>query len=348
MRFHSNTGWWNRAVDLLVTGLLEFKAFDLFSITFGIGVAIQAERGKSRGVGVAAFLVRRFLILLIFGAAHMALISNVDILTLYAVCGLLLILTLRLPTALLFLAGLVGIYAPPMLTRLSAFPSESLLRGHVPEAMRIYSQAGFSAIVEFRWHETQMLIIPLLLLVAQKSFGLMLLGVAVWRSGILQNPEPYRSLLWIVFWIGGTIGICATSAEVWLHSTGKELKIALVFNALGSDLPLALAYGAGLLAWRRGPRASAILLPVAAAGRMALTNYLTQTIAMALLFYGFGFGLFGRLDPLAGAAIGAALYSGQLWFSEWWLSRYRFGPFEWLWRLMSYGRWQPMRIGRPL
>ena len=88
LRFHSNTGWWNRAVDLLVTGLLEFKAFDLFSITFGIGVAIQAERGKSRGVGVAAFLVRRFLILLIFGAAHMALISNVDILTLYAVCGL--------------------------------------------------------------------------------------------------------------------------------------------------------------------------------------------------------------------------------------------------------------------
>ena len=101
LHFHSHAGWVNHTVDLLVTVLVEFKAFDLFALTFGIGVAVQAERAGLRGVRVEVFLVRRFLVLLGFGACHMLLVSNVDILTLYAVCGLLSITLLRLPTAVL-------------------------------------------------------------------------------------------------------------------------------------------------------------------------------------------------------------------------------------------------------
>src|SRR5207249_7348136 len=78
----------NHAVDLLVAVFLEFKALYLFSLTFGIGVAVQAERAKLRDIHVEAFLVRRFLVLLAFGACHMLLVSKVDILALYAVCGL--------------------------------------------------------------------------------------------------------------------------------------------------------------------------------------------------------------------------------------------------------------------
>ena len=77
---------------------------------------------------------------------------------------------------------------------------------------------------------------------------------------------------------------------------------------------------------------------------MALTNYLTQSLVFALLFYGYGFRLFGRLDPKTTAAFGVAFYGGQLWFSVWWLKHYCFGPFEWLWRSMTYGRRQPMRV----
>ena len=77
---------------------------------------------------------------------------------------------------------------------------------------------------------------------------------------------------------------------------------------------------------------------------MAFTNYLTQSLLFALLFYGFGFGLFGRLAPAPAAALGVVVYASQLWFSSWWLHRYRFGPFEWLWRSMTYGQRQPMRV----
>jgi uncharacterized protein len=79
-QFHSHAGWTNRPVDLLVALLVEFKAFDLFALNFGIGVAVQGERAVARGVGVEAFLVRRFLVLFGFGACHVLLVSNVDIL----------------------------------------------------------------------------------------------------------------------------------------------------------------------------------------------------------------------------------------------------------------------------
>jgi uncharacterized protein len=110
----------------------------------------------------------------------------------------------------------------------------------------------------------------------------------------------------------------------------------------GSDLPLVLAYAAGLLAWHRSDRPKVWTAPVAAAGRMALSNYLAQSLIFAILFYGYGFGLFGRLDAATAAALGVALYAGQLWCSVWWLRRYRFGPFEWVWRSITYGRRQPM------
>jgi uncharacterized protein len=107
---------------------------------------------------------------------------------------------------------------------------------------------------------------------------------------------------------------------------------------------LALAYAAALLAWKRSQGAATATAPFVAAGRMALSNYLGQTIAFAVLFYGYGFGLFGKLPPSTTAVIGIVFYGVQLWLSVWWLRRFRFGPFEWLWRSLTYGRRQPMRI----
>jgi uncharacterized protein len=342
--FHTHSGWANRAVDVLVAVLLEFKAFDLFSLTFGIGVAIQAERAKLRGIAVAGFLGRRFLILLAFGACHLLLVSNVDILTLYAVCGLMMIPLLRLPAAVLALAGLAAVYLPTVFPRGPMLPPAAVLQKHVVDATRIYSQGNFGAILAFHWHETQELIAPLLIGSAQRVFGLMLLGTAIWRAGVVREPQRYRLALWTVCLVAGVFGLISTTAGVLSKSSGAPVKVAPVFQVLGSDVPLALAYAAGLLAWRRGQRSQRWTAPVAAAGRMALTNYLAQSLVFAVLFYGYGFGLFGRLGTAAAAAIGVAFYAAQLWFSMWWLQRYRFGPFEWLWRSLTYGRRQPMRL----
>ena len=122
----------------------------------------------------------------------------------------------------------------------------------------------------------------------------MLLGVAV---GVIREPGRYRRWLWVVCAGAGVIGLINTTADVLSESSGTPVKVAPVLEALGSHVPLALAYAAGLLAWRRPARSDAWTRPVAAAGRMALSNYLAQSLVFGAVFYGYGFGLFGRLAP---------------------------------------------------
>ena len=339
-QFHSHSGLVNHSIDLALAELVEFKAINLFSLTFGVGVAVQAERAGLRGVRAELFLIRRFSILLLAGACHMVLVANVDILMLYAVCGLILVLFLRLPTALLAVAGIAAIYLPNLI---HGWPSEAELHAGAANAALIYPTGTYLAILEFRWHETLHLILPILKSVAQHFFGLMLLGVAIWRCGVIQQPSRFRKLLWAIALIAGLTGLLNTSVEVLAHENGSSLPVPLWFKYLGSNVPLALAYGAALLAWRRSQTAMAITSPLVAAGRMALTNYLTQSIVLSILFYGYGFRLFGRLDPQSAAAIGVIFYAVQLWFSAWWLRRFRFGPFEWVWRSLTYGRWVAIR-----
>jgi uncharacterized protein len=114
---------------------------------------------------------------------------------------------------------------------------------------------------------------------------------------------------------------------------------------LGSDVTLALAYGACLLAFQGKSKFGPPSQYFAAAGQMALTNYLMQSILFSLVFYGFGLGLIGQLAPLPCLLGGIAFYAMQLAASRWWLKRYRFGPCEWLWRSLSYGTRQPMLKG---
>jgi len=80
---------------------------------------------------------------------------------------------------------------------------------------------------------------------------------------------------------------------------------------------------------------------------MALTTYLIQSITLGFLFYGYGFGLFGRIGSAAAACIGVTIYLIQVQLSRFWLGRFQFGPFEWLWRSLTYGRRQPMRRRHP-
>ena len=334
----------NHAIDLAVATLLEFKAFNLFSLCFGIGVAVQAERVALRNLDVAAFLFRRFSILLAFGVIHLVFISNVDILSLYAICGLFLIPLLRLAAVVLGVAGLAAIYLPSLpLDGLTRLPQESMWREHADLATRIYSQGTFAQALSFRWSETRAYILPLIAMTAQKTFGLMLIGVALWRGGIIQNPHRHRRALFSIGFFAGLVGVVNTISDVAAREAGQPSSVPALLQAFGSHVPLAFSYGAWLIAWRHSANTARLTLAFAAAGRMALSNYLAQSIIFGFIFYGYGLGLFGKPDPTSASILAFGLYIFQLWFSVWWLKRYRFGPFEWLWRSMTYGRRQPMR-----
>jgi uncharacterized protein len=296
-----------------VGGLIEFKAFTLFSFLFGVGVAIQAERSAGKD---AYFFVRRFGALLTFGLIHLLLVWNGDILTLYAACGLLLIPLLRLPASALAVLGMLLIGSQGFLSSAVRFPDNTTQRVLTAVALHTYGTGGWQELLAFRWRETVLLIVPLLVLSFPRTLGLMLWGVATWRYGLLQGN---RWLWWWVLAVSATIGLAG----------------AIFRKDEVATIPLAFAYAAAVLLWN--PRSSWI----ASGGQMALTNYLFQSIVFGFVFYSYGLGYYGRLGVCLTLCIGVVFYCAQLTVSRWWLKRFYFGPFEWLWRCISYVRWQP-------
>jgi len=129
-----------------------------------------------------------------------------------------------------------------------------------------------------------------------------------------------------------TIGLMSLGVAIWRKPIPSVIAGIVITVFVQRDITQALVYGTAI----------ALIAPhlrwFAPLGRMALTNYVTQSIVLTTLFYGFG--LFGRITPGQGVAISLTLYSCQLLLSHWWLRRYRFGPLEWLWRSLAYGRRQ--------
>ena len=327
---HTPPGRANYAVEILLAALLEFKAFTVFSLLFGVGMGIQAGRLPAR------FLVRRFLVLLLFGVCHMTLLSNVDILCLYAVCGLLLLPLTRLPSRVLAALGVLGL-AATLLPLWSKFvPDAQALRIQGELATRIYATGSFAELLRFRWDETRRFILPLLFTVFPRTLGVMLLGLAAWKTGALSDPRKHRAWLAGVAVGAGTVGMATTLLQTWSQESGRWPVSDTVLSAL-STVPLALAYAAGLLLWLSGPRAGFLAPLLAAVGRLSLSNYLGQSLVLGFLFYGYGLGLCGRFGSAAALGIGIALYLTQVLGSVLYLRRFRFGPMEWLWRTLTYG-----------
>ena len=302
------------ALLFLMSALVEFKAFAIFSFLFGVGVAIQSDRMQPGARTL--FLMRRFGALLAIGLAHVLFIWNGDILTLYAVCGLMLIPLVNLPRSVLLTLGVLVIAANLVVSVPARIPGEVMLRQLSADALRTYRTGSWGAITLFRWDEARILILPLLLMSLPRTLGLMLCGVAAWRFRFFDD----RRRVWCWMFVAGVAGCVAAIAA-------RDGQLAV--------LPLAAVYTAGFLLWN--PRARML----AAGGRMALSNYLAQSVVFGFVFYSYGLGWFGRAGVAAALAGAILLYVVQLICSEWWLRRFRFGPVEWVWRSLSYMKRQP-------
>jgi uncharacterized protein len=337
----------DRVVEILAAGVLEFKAITIFSFLFGAGIAIQMERASAHNVNARYFLARRLGWLLVLGAMHLLLIWNGDILALYALCGVLLLPLAGLPWQMLVLIGTAFVALPEFAWFGIHVPSGLAAISEITRTREAYGNGGYIAILKFRWQETWSFIVTLLIAVMPRTFGLFCWGVAAWRSGILMRPLLHRGKLAVCLVAGAAAGGVITANEVWAGVSGHAYWPALQHTHLDASILLALAYVSGLLLWLTPQRATR-MPGLAAMGRMALTNYLMQSIVLGWVFYGYGFGLFGQIGPAAAAAIGVAIYVMQVYLSRLYLQRFRFGPFEWLWRSLSYGVRQPMRRGPDL
>ncbi len=348
------------AMEFGLEWLVIGKFYALFSLLFGIGFAIQIGRLEQRGEGTGRYL-RRLFILFLFGLAHLLLLWLGDILALYAAMGAVLLLFRRASDrALLVWAAIL--WTLPILwaaaIHFAGFaPDEPIFnaairtitatgldvsRGPLP----VFQSADIAA--HLKAHPGEALI-RLADLVRQMRFtkvlGMFLIGLWIGRRAIHANAAKYRPLLRRVAIVGLGVGLPLSAVKAVLfmwpnESPGIEVAGEL-FYCLGTPT-LALGYAAGFtLLWLGARRGAAEI--AAPAGRMALTNYLMQTVLQSAIFYGWGLGLLGKFGLVIILPLSAAIFALQIAYSRWWLARYRFGPAEWLWRSATYGALQPMR-----
>jgi uncharacterized protein len=362
----------DRGASWLIRWLAEGKFYSLFAMLFGLGFILQLDRAEARGRRFMPAYLRRLAVLFAFGVLHGVFFWVGDILAIYAVLGLPLLLFRRtrprrlliwsailllLPTFLIATATvlLAAVRADPA----AALQYETLLaeqraatQAEIARVAAVYGQGSFAEITAQRVQDLlQMWLFTLFIL--PNIFAMFLLGVYLARQRIFHTPEAHRGVLRRLCAWGFSLGlplnaVYATGIETLVRSEPSgPLVVALLAQAVGAPL-LALGYAAGLALLWQSPIWQPRLRLLAPPGRMALTNYLLQSLIATWLFYGYGLGWFGKVGIAAGLGLTLAIYVLNVAISQWWLHRFRFGPAEWLWRTLTYLHPQTMIVTRAL
>ena len=339
-------------VAALVQVLAAGKFWTLFSVLFGLGFAMRMDRAGARGSRFAPVYMRRPLILLLFGLTH-ALLHPLEILHRYALLGVLFLPLRRATTRTLVVVGLIGLLVPPIVKSLGTLGATDtsvtpeLARQRQADAVHVYSEGSLLELMTYNARRFQREAPDIRVLA---PFPYFLLGFHLGRRRFLETLASHLPLIRRARWwtLGLGVGIQAAVLSVFFLPTtavppvARPLLPALL--DLGSGM-LGLFYGCVIMLLVQRTGWIRRLGGLAAVGRLALTNYLVQTVLVTTLLYGYGAGLYGRLGVITGLPVALLIFLLQMILSRWWIQRFRFGPVEWLWRTATYGRPQPLRAG---
>ncbi|MFC5153039.1 DUF418 domain-containing protein [Streptomyces amakusaensis] len=337
----------HQAWRYLSTVLLESKFYLLFSFLFGYSFTLQIRSAERAGARPVPRFLRRCAALLVIGVLHATLLYPGDILITYSVLGVILLTVrgIRPRTAVrasmsvfvfcavaflvlgwLVWAGHLDMGANP--SRADALAAQEALRG------------GFGSVVGQFVSEQPGGALMTVVVQGTPAFAAFLLGLAAGKREILADPLRHRDLLRRIQRVGFPIGLAGSVVYAHLEKNGTGMEaagFAMTVNMLTAPL-LSAAYAATVLRMLSGGRHDRLGRALAPAGRMALTNYLTQSLVMALLFTGYGFALVGRVAPVLVTVIALTLFAVQLVISRWWLSTHAYGPVEWVLRAVTNAR----------
>jgi uncharacterized protein len=348
---------WHESAYFLVLVLIEAKFYSLFSLLFGVGFAVFVQRAAARGADAARLFKRRLLGLLLIGLVHTFLIWMGDILATYALIGFALVpfigrddrIVLRWAVAMLLLP--IVLYAAMVGGAWAAsVPSQPPGASGAPPAILMDAAAGFATggygdvLTGNAIFTAAQVVRRFMLMFFPRVFGMFLIGFYIGRRNMFADLDSHRPLLRRVFGWGLAIGLPLAFAGARMEGSnmgvpGMAGLLETTVKSIGVPV-LSLGYAAGLCLLFQ--RARGLRRAFAPAGQVALTNYLVQSVAAVAIFYGIGFGLFGRV-PLVIALGGAlAFFVLQMIASKAWLARAAFGPVEWLWRMFTYRRRVPL------
>jgi uncharacterized membrane protein YeiB len=355
---------WANFVAWIATNLFfQDKMIAIFSMLFGAGILVFTERAEARGAPVAGLYYRRQLWLLLFGIIHTYGFWFGDVLTTYSVCAMVLFPLRRLSPRLLLAGGFL-VFSVAILFRqwpavYDRVASAVLGPLHTPTKAPMSDAEAYRGtwLALFRWRawlNTYWHVDGALGYDFWRCSGFMMAGMGLMKLRVfeaLRSARFHRNLMLLGFGIGLPLAAFAIWESAAAHK-GIARRFGIASLAPGKPTAMLLAGAAVALGHvglvmeicRRGlfPRARAAL---AATGRMALTNYLGQTLVCVLVFDGWAFGQWGRFGIAAQLLLVLAIWVAQLALSPLWLRRFWFGPMEWLWRSLTYWKRQPWSKG---
>lgn len=371
---YGSSGWLDYALYDFNYLFFDGKMRGLFSFLFGASALLVIERATGKGESAARIHYARMFWLLLFGLAHLYLIWWGDILHHYALVGMVLFwfrdlkVSTLIHTAIGLLAvqtalfGLIAVDAHRTEALVASGAANKAVQRHYANyrdffgqppptviAAELATQRGtYPAIFAKRLKKEANTPATTLFLVGYETLAYMLLGMAMLKSGLLRGTwDSARYRRWLM--IGAGIALPGYGFGAWWMASHHYSTAAVAAGLTVISTPfrpfaiIAWACAIALLT-----RLGGALVPrIGAAGRMAFSNYLGTSLLCTTLFYGYGFGLYGRLSRAECYLVMLGIWALMLLWSAPWLAHYRYGPMEWLWRSLARGRLQPLRRDRP-
>ena len=354
---------YDQITHFLVHFFVEGKFYSIFSFLFGFGFALQIARAEERGDTNASLFKRRLFWLLVIGLLHAYLLWAGDILSIYALMGFLLILFRKksnesllkwafalmlvpIVTYILLYIAFVA-FAPPDAT--AGFEAAQINGWN--DNIRTVTESNYWQIVSS--YNLKYIVGRYMGLIFQmrlpKILAMFLLGMYAYRRGFFQDLAGHKPFTRKILVYGLILGLIGNISMAWL--AGNEAPFppspSGVAGVIGYSfgVPALALFFVALVAtlWQKDLWRS-LLSFLAPVGRMALTNYLLQTVICVSLFYGYGFGLFGRFGALKSTLIALTIFLFQIVISSFWLKHFAYGPIEWIWRQLTYRRRLSLRL----
>jgi uncharacterized protein len=327
-------------IDIFVQG----SFYPIFALLFGYGINMQYEKSIKRNKPFVPIMARRLGILLGIGLLHGLFIWSGDVLFTYAVMGFLLLIFVRIPAKWLALfAGSLYIIPAAFMYIVTSFlmkansnllMSDYIDTNQIERSIKVFAEGTFGDIFIFRFFEWLVIGLGGTFLGLFIVLPIIMFGAALSKWKIIERAKEFKIRLAIV-------AVLSLAAGIWIkflpYVKKPTLDVIQIQDTIGNVI-LAAGYVSLLLLFCTVPLFRAVFRPIGKAGRMSLTTYITQSVVATLIFYSYGFGLYGKADLLAGTWIAIGVFAVQVIFAELWLSKFRMGPLEWLWRKGIYGR----------
>jgi len=351
-------GTLNKAIAIAVQLFAEGKFYTIFSCLFALGFYIFMDRAEKKDLSSKKLFLRRTLFLYIFGLVHYTLVWWGDILHVYGLIGFLLIFfkNCQLKTIKRWIIGLlmvstlltVGFTLLGEMAPLAMEAEAMEAQGHyfnsmVEESITLHQNGALLETIQYRLtRETGYRVMGLIVQIP-KILGMFLIGLYIGKKKIFNDLERHRGFIRRTWKITGFLGALTTFMSTMMLFSLLPIapifssSVTMFFRETGT-ICLSLFYMTSIVRLMKSAVFAKVLMPLRYVGQMALTNYLTQCILGSLIFYGHGLGLVQKVGPVTCVLLTVVIFGLQIPFSKYWLGKNQYGPCEWGWRRLTYGK----------